>query len=147
MKSPYHSIIPCLPFLLNHLILPSPELDPILDNYCSSQSESESESELLYEWWFTNGDKPLEPLNTCGYSPYVTFSLMGGSVCRLQLLLVLASAVTLRLESVSDWRLPQHGGPGPRIYIPPEQGGPVIPPGTGFPFRRLLRLARLRWRY
>jgi hypothetical protein len=30
---------------------------------------------------------------------------------------------------------------------PPEQGGPVIPQGTGFPFRRLLRLAGLRWRY
>jgi hypothetical protein len=28
-------------------------------------------------------------------------------------------------------RLPQPGGPGPRIYIPQEQGGPVIPPGTG----------------
>jgi hypothetical protein len=41
----------------------------------------------------------------------------------------------------------QPGGPGPRIYIPQEQGGPVIPTGTGFPFRRLLRLARLRWRY
>jgi hypothetical protein len=38
-------------------------------------------------------------------------------------------------------RLPQPGGPGPRIYIPQEQGGPVIPPGTGFPLRRLLRLA------
>jgi hypothetical protein len=49
--------------------------------------------------------------------------------------------------AVSDSRLPQPGGPGPRIYIPQEQGGPVIPPGTGFPFRRLLRLAGLRWRY
>jgi hypothetical protein len=29
-------------------------------------------------------------------------------------------------------RLPQPGGPGPRIYIPQEHGGPVIPPGTGF---------------
>jgi hypothetical protein len=28
-------------------------------------------------------------------------------------------------------------GPGPHIYIPQEQGGPVIPPGTGFPFSRL----------
>jgi hypothetical protein len=28
-----------------------------------------------------------------------------------------------------------------------EQGGPVIPPGTGFPFCRLLRLAGLRPRY
>jgi hypothetical protein len=43
--------------------------------------------------------------------------------------------------------LPQPGGPGPRIYIRQEQRGPVIPPGTGFPFRHLLRLAGLRWRY
>jgi hypothetical protein len=28
-------------------------------------------------------------------------------------------------------RLPQHEGPGPCIYIPQEEGGPVIPPGTG----------------
>jgi hypothetical protein len=49
--------------------------------------------------------------------------------------------------TVSDSRLPQPGGPSSRIYIPHEQGGPVIPPGTRFPFRRLLRLAGLRWRY
>jgi hypothetical protein len=41
----------------------------------------------------------------------------------------------------------QPGRPGPRIYIPHEKGGPVIPPGTGFPFRCLLRLAGLWWRY
>jgi hypothetical protein len=35
----------------------------------------------------------------------------------------------------------QPGGSGSRIYIPQEQGGPVIPLGTGFSFRRLLRLA------
>jgi hypothetical protein len=35
-------------------------------------------------------------------------------------------------------RLPQPGEPGPCIYIPQEQGGSVIPPVTGFPFRRLL---------
>jgi hypothetical protein len=29
--------------------------------------------------------------------------------------------------TVSDLRLPQPGGPGPCIYIPQEQGGPVIP--------------------
>jgi hypothetical protein len=46
-----------------------------------------------------------------------------------------------------DSKLPQTGGPGPRIYIAEEQDGPVIPSGTGFPFRRLLRLAGLRWRY
>jgi hypothetical protein len=44
-------------------------------------------------------------------------------------------------------RLPQPGGPGLHIYIPQEQGGPDKPPGTGFPFRCLLRLAGLQWRY
>jgi hypothetical protein len=33
--------------------------------------------------------------------------------------------------TVSDLRLPQPGGPVPCIYISQEQGGPVIPPGTG----------------
>jgi hypothetical protein len=32
MKSSFHCLIPSLPFLLNHLELPSPELDPILHN-------------------------------------------------------------------------------------------------------------------
>jgi hypothetical protein len=75
-------------------------------------------------------------------------SLTIGGVCPLQLLLALASAVILGSESrtVSDSRLPQPGEPGPRIFIPQEQGDPVIPPGTGFPFRRLLRLTGLRWR-
>jgi hypothetical protein len=68
----------------------------------------------------------------------------------------LASAVLLWSESHGTqdhillsqfFRLPQPGGPGPRIYIPQEQGGPVIPLGTGFPFCRLLQLAELRWRY
>jgi hypothetical protein len=31
--------------------------------------------------------------------------------------------------TVSDSRLPHPGGPGSRIYIPLEQGGPVISPG------------------
>jgi hypothetical protein len=29
---------------------------------------------------------------------------------------------------------PQPGGPGLRIYDPQRQGGPAIPPGTGYPF-------------
>jgi hypothetical protein len=49
--------------------------------------------------------------------------------------------------TVSDSKLPQPRGPGPRINISQEHGVPVIPPGTGLPFRRLLRLAGLRWRY
>jgi hypothetical protein len=46
----------------------------------------------------------------------------------------------------SHLRLPQPRGPSPCIYIPQEQGGPVIPLGTGFPFCRLLWLAGLRRR-
>jgi hypothetical protein len=34
--------------------------------------------------------------------------------------------------TVSDLTLTQPGGPGTCIYIPQEQDGPVIPPGTGF---------------
>jgi hypothetical protein len=49
--------------------------------------------------------------------------------------------------TVSDSRLPQPGGPGPCIYVPQEQGGPVMPSDTGFHFRRLPRLTGLRWRY
>jgi hypothetical protein len=56
-------------------------------------------------------------------------SLTRGRVCRLQLLLVLASAVILGSES--------HGT---RDHILLSQ----IP---DFPFRRLLRLAELRWRF
>jgi hypothetical protein len=87
---------------------------------------------------------------------FVAPSLTRVRICNLLLLLVLASAVPLRSESrgtqdhilLSQFlRLPQPGGPGPRIYIPQEQGGPDIPLDTGFPFRRLLRLAGMRWRY
>jgi hypothetical protein len=35
---------------------------------------------------------------------------------------------------VSYSRLPQPGRPGPRIYIPQSQDGPVIPPAPGFLF-------------
>jgi hypothetical protein len=49
--------------------------------------------------------------------------------------------------AVSDLRLPQPGGLGPRIYIPHEQGGPVIPPGTQFLLRLLQQLSGLRCRY
>jgi hypothetical protein len=68
------------------------------------------------------------------------------------LLLAIASAVILSSESlgahdhvllsqIRDSSKP--GGLGPRIYIPQEQGGPVIPPGTGFPFRHLLLIKLL----
>jgi hypothetical protein len=68
---------------------------------------------------------------------YGTPSLTIDRVCSFQLLLGLASAVLIGSESrrTHDYiplsrllRLPQPGGPGPRIYIPQEQGSPVIPP-------------------
>jgi hypothetical protein len=67
---------------------------------------------LLYDWWFTanqfvlatsslrlTSTNSIFQLNACGYSLYVTSSLTRGWVCRLQLLLVLASAVIIRSES------------------------------------------------
>jgi hypothetical protein len=64
----------------------------------------------------------------------------GSAICRA----ITQWSESLRTRNqtlLSHLRLPQPGGPGSRIYIPQEQGGPVIPPGTGFPLRRLLRLA------
>jgi hypothetical protein len=145
--------------LLHHLRLPSQETPSLLILL--------SESDLLYYCRFTDNQFILATsllrlttsnfifqLNTCGYSPYVTSSLTTGWICRLELLLVLASRVTqVRVPrdsphfTASDSRLPQPEGSGPCIYILQELGGPVIHPDTGFPFRLLLRLAGLRWRY
>jgi hypothetical protein len=58
-----------------------------------------------------------------------TFSLTRGRVCRLQLLLALASAVILGSETR-----------GTRDHI-------LLSQIRDFPFRRLLRLAELWWRY
>jgi hypothetical protein len=88
---------------------------------------------------------------------FVAPSLTRGLICNLliQLLLGLARAVTLRSKSrrthdhilLPHLRLPQPGGPGSCVYIPQEQGGPVIPPGTGFPFVASYDSQGLRWRY
>jgi hypothetical protein len=56
---------------------------------------------------------------------------------------VLVPWVSGQYFTVSDSRFTQPGGMGPCIYIPQEQGGPVIPPGNGLPFRHLVRLARV----
>jgi hypothetical protein len=49
--------------------------------------------------------------------------------------------------TISDLRLLQPGGPGPCIYIPQEQGGPVIPPGTGFHLHYSAGLGFLLYEY
>jgi hypothetical protein len=81
---------------------------------------------------------------------FIAPSLTRRRVCNLLLLLTLATAVPLGSEcrGIQDhillsqlFRLPQPGGLGPRIYIPQEQGGTDIAPGTGFSFRRLIQLA------
>jgi hypothetical protein len=92
-------------------------------------------------------------LQVCYFvSPFLT----RGRVCNLLLLLDLASAVPLGSESDGTqehtllsqfFRLSQPGTPGPHIYIPQEQDNPIIPSFTTLPFRGLLGLAGLRWRY
>jgi hypothetical protein len=67
-------------------------------------------------------------LNTCGYTPYVTFYLTRGWICRLQLLLVLASAVILESESR-----------GTRDHV-------LLSQIRDFHLCLSLRLAGLRWR-
>jgi hypothetical protein len=69
-------------------------------------------------------------------------------------LLVLASVVILWFESrgtrdrvssqMQDSR--QNRKPDLILMSPQEQDDRVIPPGTGFPFRSLLRLSALRWK-
>jgi hypothetical protein len=71
-------------------------------------------------------------LNVCGHSSYVRTSLTRGWVCRLQLLLTLASAVILRSESrhftVSDSRLPQNlEGQVPVFITPRNTVAPLYP--------------------
>jgi hypothetical protein len=81
---------------------------------------------------------------------FVASSLTRERVRNLLLLLLLPTqsrGTQYHLLLPQFLRLAQPGVPGPRIYIPQGQGGPDMPPGTGFPFRRLLRLAGLRWRY
>jgi hypothetical protein len=58
-----------------------------------------------------------------------------------------ATVIFLQSEVVRLVSNPQPGGPGLCIYVHQWQGVPVISPGTGFRFRRLLLLAGLKWRY
>jgi hypothetical protein len=86
---------------------------------------------------FVLATNPLRPtirififqLNISCYSPYVTSSLTKRTVCRLQFLLALAHAVILGSESLGT------------------RGHGLLSQIRDFPFRRLLRLIGLRWRY
>jgi hypothetical protein len=81
-------------------------------------------------------------LNTCGYRPYVTFSLTRGWVCRLQLLLVLASAVILGSKSrgIHDifyclrFEIPSTWMPRSPYFYPPGTRWPSYMPRHWVPF-------------
>jgi hypothetical protein len=104
-------------------------------------------SELLYDWRFTTNQfvlatRPLRPttricifqLNTCRYSPCVTSSLTRGWICRIQLLLALASAVIFRSESrlLSQIRdSPQLEGQIPVFISPRKRVSRLYPQALG----------------
>jgi hypothetical protein len=81
---------------------------------------------------------------------FVAPFLARGRVCNLLVLLILASVVPRDwrpyfivpiLETPPTWR-----ARFPYLYLP-RTSWPRYTPGTGFPFRLLLRLAGLRWKY
>jgi hypothetical protein len=121
-----------------------------------------SKSKLLYDW--RSVSQYVFPSNPVwDLWPDITSYLKSESCCLVSTGHPLwredgsavCSAITHWSESgrthnhtlLSHLRLPKPGGPGSRTYIPQEQCGLVKSPGTGFPLRRLLRLAGLRWRY
>jgi hypothetical protein len=63
-----------------------------------------------------------------------SLSLLGPSPAELMTILCLI------------WDSPNLEGQVAVIIFPQEQDGPVTPPSTGFPLRRLLRLVELRWK-
>jgi hypothetical protein len=85
---------------------------------------------MQHPLWWEDGSVVY---NCCRSSPAQSFSCPSPEVFMI--------FYCLRFET------PQPGEPGPSLYIPQEQCGPVIAPGIGFRFRRLLRLAGLRWRF
>jgi hypothetical protein len=125
---------------------------------------AESESELLYDWRFTANQFVLATSRLrltainffqrklCGHNSYVTSCLTRGWVCRLQLMLVLASAVILwsGFRATNDHILPSQI----RDSLTSWDRFPYLyPPGTGWssyssrhwiPFSSLPTSLRLR---
>jgi hypothetical protein len=90
----------------------------------------------------THGQHFFFQLNPCGHSPYATSPLTRGWVCRLQLLLALASAVILRSESrrtyghilLSQIRDSTTWRARPKYLYPPGTGWPSYTPRHWVPF-------------
>jgi hypothetical protein len=122
---------------------------------------------LLYNWLFTVNQFVLvttlwrlttsnfiSQLNTCSYSPHVTFSLMRDVIYNCcwskpaQLFSGLSPTGLMTTFCCLSFKTPPNLEDQVPIFISPrKKGGQVIPPGTGFPFRCLLCLAGLQWRY
>jgi hypothetical protein len=85
--------------------------------------------------WGTLSDEMMGVSFTCCLpSPAQSFS--GPSPAGLTII-----CYCFRFQTSPTWR-----ARSPYLYHP-EQGGLVIPPGTAIHFRRLLRLAGIRWSY
>jgi hypothetical protein len=106
------------------------------------QAPWDSQPVFFFNWTFAVVVLMLHPLWQEDGSFTIAAGLHQRSHSRIQV-----SRISRPYFSVSDSRLLHPGRPSHCIYIPQEQGGPVIPPGTGFPFRRLLQLLGLQWRY
>jgi hypothetical protein len=77
----------------------------------------------------------------------LSFAIIAGSRQRSHFRVLVPRDSWPYIITAPDSTLPQSEGPSPRIYVPQEQSDPVLPLGTGFHFRRLLRLAGLGWGY
>jgi hypothetical protein len=120
-----------------------------------------TQSQLLYGWRFTANQFVFatSPLRSTHRIFISTEHLRLQSLCNILSVTIAAgshqrshSQVGVSRDSwphftVSDSRLPQPGEPGPCIYIPQEQGGPVITPGTGLtPFSLVKSKSHCDWR-
>jgi hypothetical protein len=72
-------------------------------------------------------------------------SLSSCSSCMLCLKVKLSLLIT-KHHVLKQYEEVQCSSRSVSMFMSP-QGGPVIPPGSWFPFRHLLRFAGLRWRY
>jgi hypothetical protein len=154
MKSSFHSLIPFLPSLLNHLTaIARGSLNSI--PYLSLSESRVTLQLAVYHQSVHLGAKNLETQDQYFFNWTLAVIVLMKHLWWEDKSVVYNCCWPSPAQSVSGpspagfmpiiyCRLLQPEAPSPRIYILQEQGGPVIPLGNGFPFRRLLQLAGLR---